>query len=213
MMSQRPWWLIVLLGSGPVLAFGEDAPPYQTDFPSAEFQARWSKVFDQIGADGIALIQGAPKPGGFIVPRQSNEFYYLCGIETPHAYLVLDGRERKATLLLPSRDERLERAEGRILSAEDAEPVRRLTGVNAVLSTRVMSGEWMRALLQGRRTVVYTPFAPAEGNAQCRVELQSANAAIGNDFWDGRASREAHFVELLRTRFPELEVRDLTPIL
>ena len=45
--------------------------------------------------------QGAPKANGFLVPRQTNEFYYLCGIETPHAYLVLDGRDRKVTLFLP----------------------------------------------------------------------------------------------------------------
>ena len=51
-------------------------------------------------------------------------------------------------------------------------------------------------------TTIYTPFAPAEGNAQSRGELQAANAAIAADSWDGRPSREAHFVQLLRTRFP-----------
>jgi Xaa-Pro aminopeptidase len=48
------------------------------------------------------------------MPRQTNEFYYLCGIETPHAYLVLDGRNRKVTLYLPPRNERLESAEGKV---------------------------------------------------------------------------------------------------
>ncbi|HYG80643.1 MAG TPA: M24 family metallopeptidase, partial [Pyrinomonadaceae bacterium] len=33
------------------------------------------------------------------------------------------------------------------------------------------------------------------------------------DYWDGRVSREAHFIQLLRTRFPRAEVRDLTPVL
>ncbi len=31
---------------------------------------------------------------GFQLPRQMNEFYYLCGVETPHSYLYLDGRTR-----------------------------------------------------------------------------------------------------------------------
>jgi Xaa-Pro aminopeptidase len=61
--------------------------------------------------------------------------------------------------------------------------------------------------------VIYTPFSPAEGNAQSRVELRAANAAITADIWDGRLSREAHFVKLLQARFPGNEVRNLTPIL
>ena len=40
------------------------------------------------------------------MPRQHNTFYYLCGIETPGAYLVLDGRTRKVTLYLPPQNAR-----------------------------------------------------------------------------------------------------------
>jgi len=39
----------------------------------------------------------------------------------PAAYLLLDGRTRQATLFLPPRNERLERNEGKVLSAEDAD--------------------------------------------------------------------------------------------
>ena len=187
--------------------------PFQTDFPYAEFQARWNTVFDKIGDDAIAIVQGAPKANGFLLPRQSNEFYHLCGIETPHAYLILDGRDRQATLLLPPRDARLESAEGRIISAGDAELVKRLTGAKTVASTTSMTEDWMRQLIGGSTTAIYTPFAPAEGNAQSRGELRSANNAILRDPWDGRPAREAHFVELLKSRFPKVEIRDLTPIL
>ena len=68
-------------------------------------------------------MQGAPKATGFLFPRQTNEFYHLCGIETPHAYLILDGRNRQGHALPPPRDARLESAEGKVLSAEDAELV------------------------------------------------------------------------------------------
>lgn len=187
--------------------------PYQTDFPPEEFQARWNTVFEKIGDHAIAIVQGAPKANGFLLPRQSNEFYHLCGIETPHAYLILDGRDRQATLLLPPRDARLESAEGKTISADDAELVKRLTGAKTVASSSSMSEDWMRQLIGGSTTAIYTPFAPAEGNAQSRGELRSANNAILRDPWDGRPAREAHFVELLKTRFPKVEIRDLTPIL
>ena len=71
----------------------------------------------------------------------------------------------------------------------------------------------MRQLLGETGTVIYTPFSPAEGNAECRGELRAANAAIAADPWDGRPSREAHLVERLQARFPKNEVTNLTPIL
>jgi Xaa-Pro aminopeptidase len=205
------WPAVVLLLGQPLLRASD--LPHQTDFSPEEFQARWTTVFYKIGDHAVAIVQGAPKANGFLLPRQSNEFYHLCGIETPHAYLILDGRVRQATLLLPPRDARLESAEGKILSADDSELVKGLTGAQAVASTAAMTEEWMRQLIGGSTTAVYTPFAPAEGNAQSRGELRSANNAISRDPWDGRTAREAHFVELLKSRFPKVEVRDLTPIL
>ena len=53
---------------------GQDAD-YQTDFPPEEFKARWAKVYDRIGDKAVAIVQGLPQVGGFIFPRQSNEFY------------------------------------------------------------------------------------------------------------------------------------------
>ncbi|MFN0088020.1 MAG: aminopeptidase P N-terminal domain-containing protein [Blastocatellia bacterium] len=189
-------------------------PPYhQSHFPPEEFQARWAKVFDRIGDRAVAIVQGAPLTNGFTLPRQSNEFYYLSGMETPGAYLLLDGRTRKAILFLPPRNERLERSEGKVLSAEDGEIVRRLTGVDAVASARSMGEEWLNELLKAPAPAIYTLFSPAEGAAQSRYEAQMANAAIAADYWDGRVSREAHFVNLLRTRAPRADVRDLTAIL
>ena len=56
-------------------------------------------------------------------------------------------------------------------------------------------------------------FSPAEGQGQSRYELNKANASIAKDYWDGRTSRESRLVELLRNRFPRLEIKDLTPII
>jgi len=216
-MKRFGWHSAIILLTLPALLFAQGTPFYQSHFPPEEFKARWQKVFEPIGNRAIAIVQGAPQVNGFIVPRQTNEFYYLCGIETPHSYLLLDGRNRKVMLFLPPRNERLESAEGKVLSAEDAELVKKLTGVDEVASTQMMTGDWMHDLLRGQTRgaspVIYTPFAPAEGNAQSRGELLAANAAIASDYWDGRVSREAHFVQLLRTRFPRAEVRDLSPIL
>ncbi len=194
-------------------ALSAQTPHYQSHFPPEEFKARWAQVFDKIGDRAVAIVQGVSLARGFNFPRQSNEFYYLSGIETPGAYLLLDGRTRKTTLILPPRNERLERSEGKVLSAEDTEIVKRLTGADAVASTKTMGEEWLSEIMKAPAPAIYTMFTPAEGGAESRHELQQANAAIAADYWDGRVSREAHFVNLLRTRAPRADVQDLTPIL
>jgi Xaa-Pro aminopeptidase len=191
----------------------QDRPPFQDDFPAAEFVQRRARVMDAIGNEAIAIVQGAPGVDGFKVFRQSNEFYYLTGLETPHAYLVIDGRSRRTTLYLTPRNEALERSTGSMWSAEDATEVMRLTGVDAVAPVSLLSRQTFGAMLRPPRPRLYVPFSPAEGEAQSRDELLAHQAGVAGDPWDGRPSREAHFLRLLDERYPALERRDLSPIL
>ena len=184
---------------------------YQVDFPPEEFKKRWEGVFDQIGDDAVAIVQGFALSNGFIIPRQTNAFYYLSGIETPHAYILLDGRDKKVTLYMPPRNVRLERSEGRILNANDGKLIKKLVGVDAVRSTDEMRENFPPDLKQGN--TIYTMFTPAEGQGQSRYELEVANASIAADAWDGRISREGRFVQLLRTRNRRNVVKDLTAII
>jgi Xaa-Pro aminopeptidase len=202
---------ILLASAGPLC--GQGGAPFQTDFPADELVARRNQVFDASGPQAIALIQGAPAVDGFKVFRQSNEFYYLCGLESPHAYLVLDGRTRRTTLYLSHRDEVTERGTGAVWSAEDHEEVKRLTGVDEVAPVEQLSRKFSSPMLRAPRPALYVPFSPAEGEAQSRDELLAHQAGVAADPWDGRPSREAHFLRLLDERLPSLERRNLTPIL
>ena len=221
-MNKASRALILFLLAFPLCSAAQDAPYYQGNFPPEEFKARWEKIFARIGSNGIALVQGAPSVRGFVFPRQNNEFFYLCGIETPFSYIMLDGRNRTVTLFLPPRNERLERAEGRVISASDSDLVKALTGVHDVRSTDAMRGNWLGISRRENRSVLYSgemretlfvPFEPGEGYAESRWEIHAANAGIANDYWDGRLPREGQFIELLRMRVPGVEVRDLSPIL
>lgn len=105
--------LMTLMFLAPTIGRGQSHPyyqsNYQSNFPPEEFRARWNKIFDKIGPGAIAIVQGAPQVGGFIYPRQTNEFYYLCGIETPHSYIILDGRTRRARRVVCRKATGLER--------------------------------------------------------------------------------------------------------
>ena len=79
----------------------QHASLYQTDFLPKEFSDRRAKVFDAIGDNALAVLQGAAPSGTFDIFRQANEFYYLCGVGVPYAYLLLDGKSRKTILYLP----------------------------------------------------------------------------------------------------------------
>ncbi|HMV50614.1 MAG TPA: aminopeptidase P N-terminal domain-containing protein, partial [Blastocatellia bacterium] len=196
-----------------VSAFGQEGfSLFTTDFPPEEFAARRAEVFKAIGETGLALLQGAPSPTGYTRFRQSNEFYYLCGIEIPHAYLLLDGSMKRASLYLPHRNEARERGEGKLLSAEDAELVKNLSGVNEVFGTDLLVEHLARATrISGR--AIFTPFSPAEGFAMSRDLAVRVIGDYAADPFDGRPSREGALIQTLRGRFPQFEIRDLSPTL
>jgi Xaa-Pro aminopeptidase len=187
---------------------------YQTDFSKEEFAARRAQVYDAIGQQGIAVVQGASGVPGFSVFRQSNEFYYLSGVESAHAYLLLNGRSRRSTLYLPRRDAGREQSEGKILAVEDSLLLVQLTGVDQVRGLEQLSQDLVGAdLLRPPAMALYTPLAPAELGNDSRDELLAAHARAASDPWDGRPSREAGFVRLIRERFPQFAIRDLSPTL
>jgi Xaa-Pro aminopeptidase len=203
---------LLVLAAGPILA-QEGFPPFTTDFPPEEFAARRAKVYEAIGDQAFAVIQGAPSQPGYRRFRQSNEFYYLCGVEVPHAYLLLDGAAKKATLYLPHRNAGREKGEGRMLSPEDAEEIQKLSGLDTVVGTDLLAEQIEGRYLRAGRRVLYTPLAPAEGESMSRDLALRYVADLAADPFDGRPSREGRFVELVRTRFPFLEVKDLSPTL
>ena len=212
MTLRLPAVLLVLFLAAPL-----DAQHYQTDFPAEEFRARHARVFEQIGANAVAVVQGVPQTEGFTLPRQHNTFYYLSGIETPGAYLLLDGRTKRVTIYLPPRNPRLEAAEGRVLSAEDVELVKRITGVDDVKPLADMIGTSWPLVLdsgdgrrsgrrggRGPRPRSTRSSARPRTSGQSRGELVAAETARANDFWDGAPSRQRRFVELLRSRHPRV---------
>ena len=44
-----------------------------------------------------------------------------------------------------------------------------------------------------------------------RDNLTHADKAVAGDPWDARATREERFIDLLKKRHPQIEVRDLSP--
>jgi len=190
----------------PAVAAAQDVPLFTDDFPPEEFADRRAKVFDAIGSGAVAVIQGEATARGYTRFRQSNEFYYLSGIEVPHAYLVLDGATRRTTLYLEHRKPGRERSEGKMLSAEDAELVKELSGIDRVSPLENLSADLGSLQRRGSVSASYTLFQPAEGYAESRdLGIRRTTDRLA-DPWDGRPSREARFIGLLKERIPGMDI-------
>lgn len=203
---------LLLMGSRP--AFAQDKHHYQTAFSGSELAQRRSKVLQAIGDQSVALLQGSGGTPGVSLFRQTNSFYYLTGVESAHAYLLLNGKSKRSTLYLPHRDPDLERNEGKVLSAEDSDLVKSLAGIDDVKGIEFLASDLSDAgLLRPPAPELYVEFSPAESGNDSRDDLLAKQSMAASDPWDGMPAREAVFIQKLQSRFPQFQIRDLSPVL
>jgi Xaa-Pro aminopeptidase len=181
-------------------------PLFATELPKEEFAARRATVMQKIG-DGVAVLQGAAETASYEKFRQSNQFYYLTGVATPRAILVIDGRLKSSTLFLLPTNEAMERSEGPLLSAGPAAEA--LTGIEHVQPRAAF--DTLAPSLAGR-----TIYTPVRGETVLMGTPDRANAharARAADPWDLQGSREAYFQTKLGDNAPGARFENLDNIL
>jgi len=182
-------------------------PPLFTDaFPKEEFAARRARVMERIG-DGVAVVQGATETSSYEKFRQSNQFFYLTGVEVPRAILLVDGRAKTSTLYIGPRNANAERSEGPVL-VPGGQAVQ-LTGLDRVLS-RDDFGDAAKAF-SGR--IVYTTRRGETRGAGTPDREEAHAAARKADPWDRQPAREEWFMSKLRERALRVEFKNLDLIL
>ncbi len=193
--------LLLLLVAQPVFRGSEIFPP-------DEFAARRVHVADTIG-DAVAIVLGTSEPPGEMPFRQNSQFFYLTGVAEPRAAVIIDGRAKTTTLfLLPKNDRREQSMFGPALSpGPDAV---RETGI-ADIQPRDAFGPALEKILAEHRAV-FTPFAAEVLGSQSQGDPTRMWTANKRDPWDGRDSREQSFIAKLKSSTPDLDVKDLDPI-
>jgi Xaa-Pro aminopeptidase len=191
-----------------VLALPLWGQPVFTDiFPPEEYAARRARVMGKIG-EGVAILQGATERPGEQPLRQSNQFFYLCGVVEPRAILVIDGKSKKATLFLQPRNERRET----VMFGPGLYPgpdAARSAGLDAVLARDEFAK--LVAGLAGR--AIFTPFRPEVLGSASASDPAALARNTKNDPWDGRESREEAFRAKLKAAAPGSGIDNLDPIL
>jgi Xaa-Pro aminopeptidase len=188
----------------PASALAQDDFCFQQDFSPEEFAQRRAKVLKSIGSQAVALLQGASTSQGYSVFRQNNAFYYLCGIELPQAYLLLDGRSGQTTVYtrLPSRGRRSGQGAGDYVSS-----VKQQTGVDAVHRVDSLLGHLedvpeLYTLLGSRRA------RPSSQRKTAALDRGEAQALLRRD-----PLGQGRFVKLIQSSLPKLAIKNLSPII
>lgn len=177
---------------------------FSRDFTAGEFESRRRQIAQAIGAGACLLVPSAPPVPGD-VPVQDAVFYYFCGLETCHAYLLVEGGSGRSTVFLPSRDAMEGLPEDK-LGFEDADLIKQRLSVAAVVS----SAELATAL--GGAKVIFTPHAEVEGGGATRFGANGCANRRENEPWDQAEPRHKRFIRLLRERHPGVGVEDACPL-
>ena len=176
---------------------------------NAFFAARRHALMKRIEG-AVAVLEGAPDSRAYAAFRQDNNFYYLTGVETPNALLLLDGLRHHSILFLPPRDANAEQWEGpRLYPGPEA---RAVTDIDEVLDLARFGEELeKRASATG---LLYVPRTPQETAATSRDRALQHESVRLSDSWDGRISREAAFEKNLQFKVGRsVVIKDLAPIL
>ncbi len=175
-------------------------------FNPADFEKRRRALMEKIG-DGVAILLGAELPESYVKFRQDNNFYYFSGVEVPDAALIIDGKSKRTTLLVPDEMDADIKQEAWIKPGKEAAE---LYKVSAVYSKKFFS-TWLQAVAD-RGQPVYLLISPEEVAGMSRDKSMKIRIARLNDPWDGRTPKETNFANKLKERFAAVEVHNLTPL-
>lgn len=212
-------WLSVVVGGVAIVASSNlvagprvpAAPPTGVAAPidKAEHAARRAKLMAQIG-DGAAVILGASTPASDVAFRQNHDFFYLTGVEIPDAMLIIDGA-RKESVLFFTMDAKSADGLG-IPVALVTSPVEE-TGIERVMAAEQFGAHLAGIVNRRQPQPIYTMFKPEEiGPENSNEKFNALQRSMTMNPWDGRLTRELQFVRQLRERFPQADVRDVSPI-
>jgi Xaa-Pro aminopeptidase len=161
---------------------------------------------ERLGSSGFVLLRGLPETRDYTEFRQDKVFWYLTGIESPGATLLMDLTSGLELLFLPHGNPSKEFWEGELWDSAD-EWVADLTGIERLLPEDALSDTLLDMLSED--DVVWISRHPFVGLAGGYDRAQPADLKRRSDPLDGRLSREAALADRLEETYG-VEVKDLS---
>lgn len=158
---------------------------------------------------GVVLIRGMGPTRGYTRFHQDKAFWYLTGIESPDAALLMDLDNQREILFVPQRNAGLEAWDGEMWDASDAW-IPALSGFQEVRPQSELLP--MLAELATPGETVWISKQPHIELSGCHDRAIPDDRRRAADPLDGRVSREAALENNLKQQF-KVEVQDLSPAL
>jgi Xaa-Pro aminopeptidase len=154
---------------------------------------------------GVVLVRGLSFPREYRPFSQDKTFWYLTGVESPDAALVMDVKSKKEILFLPKHDKQYETWNGDRWDTGDAW-VKELTGIQDVRPVGDLIAVLKEMTSSEKAVWISTePYMPMSG---CFDQAGDYDEGIAKDPLDGRTSREKALKAALEKQLG-VEVRDL----
>jgi len=164
----------------------------------SSFHAGRRKALRAALGNGVVVVRGLPDVRDYMQFRQDKLFWYLTGVESPDAALVMDCASGREVLLLPAPDHGRERWDGELWDTDDTW-VRELTGFGDVKSSAKLDDVLHEFIKSDSK--IWISMHPNVALAGCCDQAYGTDKAIHDDPFDGRASREQALADALEKTF------------
>ncbi len=194
--------LLAALTAFPLLA-------QRTGFSREELVRRRNTLMDQVKDGAVILFGDAAAPAGSHF-RQDNDFFYFAGNEDLGAVLVLVPSTRAACLFLPQQTAREKMVDGPNL-LEDPEGKTK-SGLTDIFPVSFLDEFLARNLSRfaGRFRI---RLSPRDSLDEARSETGLMDGRRSRSHYNDQLSTDLYRIEKLRQRYPQMELRDVTPII
>ncbi|MCC7013311.1 MAG: aminopeptidase P family protein [Planctomycetes bacterium] len=164
---------------------------------SAFHGGRRAALRRELGA-GVVVVRGLPDTRDYVPFRQDKVFWYLTGVESTNAWLVMDCASGREVLLLPDPNKMQEMWEGEQWDAGDAW-VKQLTGFAEVLPARDATRVIGEMLADSKK--LWVSLHPSLALSGAADRAKPYDRAREKDPFDGRVGREKAFAAKLEETF------------
>lgn len=176
------------------------------DFTGKAFQERRQRIASAIGEEASALLQAAPRPAtAHPVFEQSKVFHYVSGILLERCYLLIDGKDARTTLFVPS--EGLSNIRGGVLTEQA-----KATICARMLIDRISTIDDLKTALSSVSTL-YILKRPEERVFATKFAQLGTDKLRAADPFDRLVRRDESLAANIKAFYPAIKVEDLDPII
>jgi Xaa-Pro aminopeptidase len=178
-------------------------------YPPAEFANRRAALAKAAGAGTILLFGKTEAPAG-IRFRQDNDFFYFTGNEDINAALVINAATGESTLYLPHQSAGDIRALGKNwLENPEAGKAAGFPSVRSITELPTVLGR----IAGSPEPVLWLRMQPGDDADINRGERATDIAQRLSNVGGAHPGEDAFRVDYIRSRFPSLQVKDITPFI